>query len=393
MMVQRQARRILLGVSGGIAAYKIPELVRMLIKEGCDVRVILTPSAEKFVTVETLQTLSGNPVYTGVFEPVFLERGHTELARWADLFCVAPVTANTLAKLALGAADNLLTTTWLAATCPKLLVPAMNTEMLGAAATQRNIETLRRHGVFILPTDVGELACKTVGPGRLPELEIILEAILKLSGTRSLVGKDIVISAGATQEAIDDVRVITNRSSGRMGIELAREAARRGGDVTLLLGHSDVEPPAGIRVERAQSVEELGGLYRKHAAHADIFIAAAAVGDYLPERQEGKLKRGGDLHLDMHAAPDLIASIAQQRARSQVLIGFALEPSASDEPAALKKLKEKNLDAIFLNSIDAMGAEGAGGVGLTRTGVRHAFEAKPKSELAADFWNWAETIK
>lgn len=391
-MIQPRARRILLGVSGGIAAYKIPELVRLLVKEGCEVKVILTPSAEKFVTAETLQTLSGNPVYTGVFEPVFLEQGHTELARWADLFCVAPVTANTLAKLALGAADNLLTTTWLAATGPKLLAPAMNSDMLAAPATQRNIETLRRHGVFVLPSDVGELACKTVGPGRLPEPDVILEAILKLSGPGTLLGKDIVISAGATQEAIDDVRVITNRSSGRMGIELAREAARRGADVTLLLGHTDVEPPSGIRVERAQSVEELGELYKKHAAHADIFVAAAAVGDYLPDRLSGKIKHGGDLHLDLRAAPDLIASIAHPRARQQVLIGFALEPSTADEPAALKKLKEKNLDAIFLNSLDAMGAAGAAGVGLTRAGGRRAFAEKPKAELAADFWSWAETI-
>lgn len=391
-MVQAGKRRILLGVSGGIAAYKIPELVRMLVKEGCEVRVILTPHAEKFVTVETLQTLSGNPVYTGVFEPVFLEEGHTELARWADLFCVAPVTANTLAKLTLGAADNLLTTTWLAATCVKLLVPAMNTEMLGAEATQRNIETLRRHGVFVMPTDVGELACKTVGPGRLPDLESILEAMLRLSGPRSLQGKDIVISAGATQEAIDDVRVITNRSSGRMGVALAREASRRGGDVTLLLGHADVEPPAGVRVERAESVTDLGELYKKHAAHADIFVAAAAVGDYLPERHPGKIQQAGGLRLDFKDAPDLIAAIARSRARTQVLIGFALEASAADEAAALKKLQEKNLDAIFLNSVAAMGAEGSGGVGLTRAGGRHAFESKPKPALAADFWNWAETL-
>ena len=382
-------KKILLGVSGGIAAYKIPELVRLLVKEHCQVKTILTQNATRFCTKDTIAALSGDSVYTGIFEPAFLEEGHTELAKWPDVFVVAPATANTIAKLALGVADNLLSTTCLASNAPKLIVPSMNTDMYDADALQRNLNTLRSKHVEVMPPDVGDLACKTYGVGRMPDPSSIVESIFRAAGPRSLQGKCVVVSAGATIEPLDDVRVITNRSSGKMGAALARAAFRMGADVSLILGRSEVCPLPPVAVVHAESIESFRAAYAKLAPKADYFVAAAAVGDFVPaEPKRGKMKRGaGNLTLQLRPSPDLLAEISKRKRRGQTFVGFALEPKLDESPA-LSKLKDKNLDAVFLNRIDAMGGDQNGGVAMTASGKRRVFKRMHKALLAEKLWEW-----
>ncbi len=382
-------KRVLLGVSGGIAAYKIPELVRLLVKSGCSVKTILTDSAAHFCAKDAIAALSGDSVYTGVFEPVFLDEGHTELAKWPDVIVVAPATANTIAKLALGVADNLLTTTYLASAAPKLIVPSMNTRMYDADALQKNLSEMRAGGALTMPPDVGDLACRTYGVGRMPEPANIIEAAFRASGSRPLDGKRVIISAGASVESIDDVRTITNRSSGKMGAALARAAYRLGADVTLILGRAAVCPLPPVKIIPVESIRDFREAYAETQPYADYLIATAAIGDFVPAKKiKGKIRRGNlPLRLELSPSPDLIAEVARKKQHGQTIVGFALE-SELNERAARQKLREKKLDAIFLNSAAAMGADRNGGVALSAAGDRRVFRTVSKLDLAGQLWLW-----
>lgn len=387
-------KKVLLGVSGGIAAYKIPELVRLFAKAGCAVKTIMTEHATRFCTRESVAALSGDAVYTGIFEPVFLEEGHTELAKWPDVFVVAPATANTVAKLALGVADNLLTTTCLASVAPKLIVPSMNTAMYDADALRENLAALKQRGAHILTPDVGDLACKTYGVGRMPDPAAIVEAAFRAAGVRPLKGKRVVISAGASAESIDDVRILTNRSGGKMGVALARAAYRLGADVTLILGRSCVCPVPPVEIVPVESIASFQDAYRRLMPGADYVVAAAAIGDFLPAgKAKGKIKRAtAPTDLKLSPAPDLIAEAARKKRTGQTFVGFALE-SELNEAAAKTKLRDKKLDAIFLNSAKAMGSDQNGGVALSAHGKRKAFRTIGKLELAEQLWVWILSLR
>ena len=382
-------KKILLGVSGGIAAYKIPELVRLFLKENCLVKTILTENALRFCAKDAVAALSGGSVYSGLFEPVFLDEGHTELAAWPDVIVVAPATANTIAKLAMGIADNLLTATCLASPRPRLIVPSMNTEMYNADALQKNLGALTDRGDSVLPPDVGDLACKTYGVGRMPDLTVIVEAAHRTAGPSRLRGRRVLISAGASVEPIDDVRVMTNRSSGKMGTALAKIAYRMGADVTLVLGKSEVCPLPPVDIRRADTIESFQKLYADLAPSSDFFLAAAAIGDFVPAgRRRGKIPRSsGKYSLELVSSPDLLAGIARRKSKIQKTIGFSLQ-TRLDPAAARAKLRQKHLDAIFLNQTSAMESDQNAGIALSGAGGRRAFERMPKAELAGKLWEW-----
>ena len=382
-------KKILLGVSGGIAAYKIPELVRLLVKESAIVKTILTESSTRFCTKEAIAALSGDSVYSGLFEPVFLDEGHTELAKWPDVFVVAPATANTIAKLSLGVADNLLTTTYLASQSPKLIVPSMNTDMYDADALQKNLKILGSRGAFVLPPDIGELACKTYGIGRMPDPHVIVEAVFRTAGPSPLKGKRVVVSAGGTIEPLDDIRFLTNRSSGKMGVALARAAYRMGAEVSLIIGRSSVCPLPPVTIIHVDTIESFQSAYARLAPQADYFVAAAAIGDFIPVKKvKGKLDRtNGGFNLEFKSSEDLLAEISKKKKRNQKMVGFALETDL-DETSARAKLRDKHLDAIFLNQSTAMGADVNGGVALSPGGKRQVFKSMPKQDLAQNLWEW-----
>lgn len=350
---------IVVGVTAGIAAYKICQLVSSLKKQGNEVHVIMTKEAEKFVTPLTFQTLSNQKVITDMFTVDYTpDVHHISLAKKADLFVVAPATANIIAKIAHGLADDMLTTTFLAATCPKLIVPAMNTNMLNNPITQDNIATCQKYGMHIMCSDAGYLACGDVGAGRLPEPEEIEDAIASLIETdRYLNGKHVVITAGATQEEIDPVRYITNHSSGKMGYALAKEARNAGARVTLISGKTNLTKPYGVDVVNVTSAADMTKSVIDNFEKADVVIMSAAVADYTPiEKAEQKIKKtDGDLSLALKRTQDILLTIGQKKREDQIVIGFAMETEHLLENAA-KKLQEKNANYIIANSIREPGA-------------------------------------
>ena len=350
---------IVVGVTAGIAAYKICQLVSSLKKQGNEVHVIMTKEAEKFVTPLTFQTLSNQKVITDMFTVDYTpDVHHISLAKKADLFVVAPATANIIAKIAHGLADDMLTTTFLAATCPKLIVPAMNTNMLNNPITQDNIATCQKYGMHIMCSDAGYLACGDVGAGRLPEPEEIEDAIASLIETdRYLNGKHVVITAGATQEEIDPVRYITNHSSGKMGYALAKEARNAGARVTLISGKTNLTKPYGVDVVNVTSAADMAKSVIDNFEKADVVIMSAAVADYTPiEKSEQKIKKtDGDLSLALKRTQDILLTIGQKKREDQIVIGFAMETEHLLENAA-KKLQEKNANYIIANSIREPGA-------------------------------------
>ena len=346
---------IVVGVTAGIAAYKICQLVSSLKKQGNEVHVIMTKEAEKFVTPLTFQTLSNQKVITVDYTP---DVHHISLAKKADLFVVAPATANIIAKIAHGLADDMLTTTFLAATCPKLIVPAMNTNMLNNPITQDNIATCQKYGMHIMCSDAGYLACGDVGAGRLPEPEEIEDAIASLIETdRYLNGKHVVITAGATQEEIDPVRYITNHSTGKMGYALAKEARNAGARVTLISGKTNLTKPYGVDVVNVTSAADMAKSVIDNFEKADVVIMSAAVADYTPiEKAEQKIKKtDGDLSIVLKRTQDILLTIGQKKREDQIVIGFAMETEHLLENAA-KKLQEKNANYIIANSIREPGA-------------------------------------
>lgn len=350
---------IVVGVTAGIAAYKMCQLVSSLKKQGNEVHVIMTKEAEKFVTPLTFQTLSSQKVITDMFTVDYTpDVHHISLAKKADLFVVAPATANIIAKIAHGIADDMLTTTFLASTCPKMIVPAMNTNMLNNPITQDNIATCQKYGMHIMCSGAGYLACGDVGAGRLPEPEEIEDAIASLVETdRYLQGRHVVITAGATQEEIDPVRYITNHSTGKMGYALAKEARNAGAKVTLISGKTNLPQPYGVDVVNVISAADMRECVVNNFEKADVVIMSAAVADYTPiEKADHKIKKAeGDLSIALKRTQDILLTIGKRKREDQVVIGFAMETENLLENAA-KKLQEKNANYIIANSIREPGA-------------------------------------
>ena len=350
---------VIVGVTGGIAAYKACALVSMLKKAGHDVHVLMTKSAQEFVTPLTFQTLSANRVITDMFsvdyEP---DVHHVSLAKKADAFVVAPATADFIAKAANGIADDMLTTTFLAAYCPKLVVPAMNTHMLANPATQDNLRRLKKYGIHIMESDAGYLACGDVGKGRMPEPAEIADALSTLLyPDKFLAGKQVLITAGGTQEAIDPVRCITNHSTGRMGYALARAARNAGAAVTLVSGKTDLPAPYGVHMVPVVSAKDMADAVLSVSDGMDAIIMAAAVADYTPVKtaDEKIKKEEGGLQIDLCRTTDILKELGRRKHEGQVLIGFAME-TENLYANAQKKLVEKNADFIAANSLRDKGA-------------------------------------
>ena len=344
--------RILLGVSGGIAAYKATELTRRLRDAGADVRVVLTENAARFVTALTFQALSGQPVRSGLWdEAAEAAMGHIELARWAQRILIAPASADLIARLAHGLADDLLTTLCLASTAPLALAPAMNQQMWAHAATQANLGVLRSRGAVVLGPGSGSQACGEFGAGRLLEADAIVAELMALHGGKLLAGTRVLVSAGPTFEDIDPVRYLGNRSSGRMGFAVAQAAAEAGASVQLVAGPVHLPTPAGVARSDVRSAREMHATVMQHVPQCDIFISAAAVGDYRPaEIAAHKLKKtGGALALTLTENPDILAEVAALKKRP-FLVGFAAE-TQNLRTYARAKLERKKLDLIAANRV------------------------------------------
>ena len=357
--------RILLGVAGGIAAYKACELLRLFSESGDEVTVVPTRNALAFVGETTWAALSGRPVHTEVVESAH-EVPHVRLGREADLVVVAPATADLLARAASGRADELLTNVLLTARCPVLFAPAMHTEMWLHPATQANVATLRAHGCVVLDPAAGRLTGADTGPGRLPDPDDIHQVALSLVGDeatlaavrrRDLAGRSVVISGGGTHEALDPVRFLGNASSGRQGIALARAAALRGARVTLVAANVSAAMPSSVEVERVVSTGDLGEAVRAHAQHADIIVMAAAPADFTPvTTSAGKIKKDGEsgLTLELTQTMDVLKTISHERPREQVIVGFAAETAGSPEELlrlGREKLARKGCDLLVCNDV------------------------------------------
>ncbi|MCC3764401.1 bifunctional phosphopantothenoylcysteine decarboxylase/phosphopantothenate--cysteine ligase CoaBC [Glycomyces sp. TRM65418] len=398
---------IVLGVSGGIAAYKACILLRLLKESGHDVTVIPTEAALKFVGEATWEALSGHQVASGVFSDVS-EVKHVRLGRHADLVVVAPATADLLARAAHGRADDLLTSTLLTATCPVVFAPAMHTEMWEHAATRANVATLRERGAHVVEPDSGRLTGADTGPGRLPEPESLF-ALVKgflarpstadartgadaepIAGTRDLAGRKVLVTAGGTREPIDPVRFIGNHSSGRQGIALAAAAAARGADVHLIAAHLDAPLPAGISVERVSTTGELYDATVKAAAEADAAVLAAAPADFTPKTSsDRKLKRKGDLELALTATPDIAAAVGRAKRDGQVLVVFAAETHDGPEHAKAKR-EAKGADLVVLNDVSGGAVFGAAENSVTvfdERGEVDALARASKEAVADAIWD------
>jgi phosphopantothenoylcysteine decarboxylase/phosphopantothenate--cysteine ligase len=350
--MERNGQRIILGITGGIAAYKMPQLIRLLQKDGIDVTVVLTPNARGLVGEEAIRVVSKHPVYCedrpGQSPH---EMAHIELAKWAQFLLICPATANTIAKLALGIADNLVTTLALSFEGRRLLIaPAMNTNMWQNKATQDNIAALKSRGAMVLPVDSGELACGDEGPGRLPPLETIVDFVAIASLPRLLTGKKVLISSGPTVEPVDAVRLITNRSSGKMGAALARAALLSGAEVCVVSGPAKCPPPAGCLVVHVNTALEMKSALEAEFDNCDICIMAAAVSDFRPKKFIPGKKHRSDAEWSIKcvANPDIAAALGAQKTK-QFLVGFSLDMDA-DVSSARKKMTLKNCDMIIVNS-------------------------------------------
>ncbi len=348
---------IVLGVTGGIAAYKAAELVRLFVKGGAEVHVLMTASARQFVTPLTFQTLSRNPVHTDLFNCIEeQEIGHISLADRADLIVIAPATANTIGKIATGIADDLLTTTVMATKAPVLIAPAMNSNMYHNPLYRLNEDRLREHGYLFVDPVKGMLACGWEGEGKLQDPSVIyLEALAALT-QKDLHGERLLVTAGPTQEELDPVRYLSNHSSGKMGYAIAGAAHRRGAEVILVTGPVCLEPPHGVTIFRVVSAAQMREVALREFAKSTIIVKAAAVADYRPEvRAESKLKKkGASLDLTLTQNPDILAEMGKIK-EERILVGFAAE-TASLKENSLKKLREKNLDLIVANDVTLEGA-------------------------------------
>ncbi|GAB4092615.1 bifunctional phosphopantothenoylcysteine decarboxylase/phosphopantothenate synthase [Flaviaesturariibacter terrae] len=349
-------KKILIGITGSIAAYKIPMLVRLLVKEGAEVRVLMTDAAKDFVSELTLSTLSKSAVLSKLFDEGAWAN-HVALGRWADVFVLAPLSCNTLGKMATGQCDNLLLATWLSATCPVLVAPAMDEDMWQHGSTRANLEKLRSWGVQVLPAEHGELASGLIGEGRMAEPETIRDRLARFFAVRGqLAGKKVLVTAGPTYEAIDPVRFIGNHSSGKMGYALAEELAFRGAEVRLVSGPVSLPAPQGVELVRTESAQAMYDACLE--AHGyDIAVMAAAVADYTPVTvSEQKIKKTeGALTLSLKKTADILGTLGARKTDRQLLVGFALETENEAENAR-QKLQRKGADLLVLNSLNDAGA-------------------------------------
>ena len=391
-----KGKKIILGITGSIAAYKAAFLVRLLVKNGADVKVIMTPTAREFIAPLTLSTLSGHPVLIDLFQKNSGQwTNHVDLGLWADLMIVAPVTANTLAKMATGTADNLLLTVYLSARCPVILAPAMDMDMFLHPTTQSNLETLKENRNLIIDASVGELASGLSGQGRMEEPEQILHEIVEFFDKKSpelpLKGNKILVTAGPTHEAIDPVRFVGNYSSGKMGVALADSLAAKGAEVYLVAGPMSVQTDSisGYKLYNVTSAEEM---YQKSVElfpEMDGAILSAAVSDFTPlESSDKKIKsKQEDLVIRLKPTKDIAAKLGQLKSGKQWLVGFALE-THDEVQNAQDKLKKKNLDLIILNSLKDQGAGFGGDTNkisiIDRQGKIELFGLKSKTEVAKD---------
>ena len=387
-----KGKHIILGVTGRIAAYKAATLTRLLVKEGASVKVVMTPLAKEFITPLTMATLSKSPIMVDFYNP---ENGdwnsHVDLGLWADLYLIAPASANTIGKMAGGIADNLLLTTYLSAKCPVMVAPAMDLDMYKHPVTQRNLKVLQSFGNIIIEPESGELASGLIGKGRMEEPERIVAFIADyFARQEDFKGKKVVVTAGPTYEKIDPVRFIGNYSSGKMGLAIAEEFAGRGAEVVLVCGPVNLKTshPAIRRVD-VESAVQMYEVTSKEFVNSDVAVLSAAVADFTPkEKADHKIKRGkDDLLLELLPTKDIAAELGRIKTASQLLVGFALETN-DEEVNALSKMQRKNLDMIVLNSLNDKGAGFSVDTNkvtiLDKAGDKTVYELKTKVEVAKD---------
>lgn len=354
-----KGKTVVLGVTGGIAAYKIASLASMLVKQHADVQVIMTENATNFITPITFETLTGNKCLVDTFDRNFqFQVEHVALAKRADIFMIAPATANVIAKVAHGLADDMLTTTFLACKKPKYIVPAMNTQMYENPITQDNLDICRRYGMHVVEPASGYLACGDTGAGKMPEPELLMEYIMQeLAFEKDMAGKKVLVTAGPTREAIDPVRYITNHSTGKMGYAIAQAAAGRGAEVTLVSGPVNLKAPLGVKLVPVTSAGEMFQAVTEASSMQDVIVKAAAVADYRPKYvgTEKTKKKDGDMNLEMERTDDILAWLGAHRQPGQVLCGFSMETENMLENSQAK-LEKKNVDMIAANNLKTAGA-------------------------------------
>lgn len=354
-----KGKTVVLGVTGGIAAYKIASLASMLVKQHADVQVIMTENATNFITPTTFETLTGNKCLVDTFDRNFqFQVEHVALAKRADIFMIAPATANVIAKVAHGLADDMLTTTFLACKKPKYIVPAMNTQMYENPITQDNLDICRRYGMHVVEPASGYLACGDTGAGKMPEPELLMEYIMQeLAFEKDMARKKVLVTAGPTREAIDPVRYITNHSTGKMGYAIAQAAARRGAEVTLVSGPVNLKAPLGVNLVPVTSAGEMFRAVTEASSSQDVIIKAAAVADYRPKYvgTEKTKKKDGDMNLEMERTDDILAWLGNHRQTGQVLCGFSMETENMLENSQAK-LEKKHVDMIVANNLKTAGA-------------------------------------
>jgi phosphopantothenoylcysteine decarboxylase/phosphopantothenate--cysteine ligase len=387
-----KGKKILLAITGSIAAYKSVFIVRQLIKSGAEVKVVMTPSAKQFVTPLTLSTLSKNEVITELSENDSWSN-HVMLGRWADLMLIAPLSCNTLSKMVSGLCDNLLMAVYLSATCPVVVAPAMDEDMWNHLTTKENIKKIKENGNWVLPVGEGELASGLTGAGRMAEPEFIIQWVESyFSKAKSFTGKKVLVTAGPTQEAIDPVRYISNHSSGKMGIAIAEEFCRRGAKVILVCGPTNETLPSQIQIIKVTSASQMYDACIKEFGESDIAVMCAAVSDYtVTNISDKKIKKENEsIVLELEKTKDILFALGSTKKKHQFLVGFALETN-DEKQNAIKKLHGKNADMIVLNSLNDAGA----GFGhstnkitiFDKKGGEHPFEIKSKSSVATDILN------
>lgn len=353
-----QGKHIVLGVTGSIAAYKIASLASMLKKQDADVTVIMTSNAANFINPITFESLTGNKCLIDTFDRNFqYSVEHVSLAKQTDVFMIAPASANVIARTAHGMADDMLTTTFLACECPKIVVPAMNTRMYRNPIVQDNMKVLESYGIEVITPAIGYLACGDTGEGKMPEPELLLEYIIKALQPKDMKGMKVLVTAGPTREKIDPVRYITNHSTGKMGYAIARAAMMRGAEVTLVTGRTEIAPPVGVHAIEIVSAADMAEAVKECAHKQDIIIKAAAVADYRPKNtaDEKMKKKDDDMTLELERTEDILGFLGSHKRKGQFLCGFSMETENMIENSR-EKLEKKNLDLIVANNLKEQGA-------------------------------------
>ncbi len=390
--MQLKGKRILLGVTGSIAAFKIPLLARLLVKEGAEVKVVMTESSKDFVTPHTLSVVTNNPVYSTFYSQDGVWQNHVDLGLWADLMVIAPASANTMAKMAHGLCDNLLLSVYLSAHCSVMIAPAMDADMFSHPATQENLKKLKNFGYEIIGPAMGELASGLTGWGRMEEPEFIFgKIILHFNRDKDFNQKKVLITCGPTREAIDPVRFLSNRSSGKMGLAIAHEFENRGADVTVIAGPGVLKPESFTgKFISVESASEMHQVCMENFSDSEIIIMAAAVADFTianPGKEKIKKSKAESLTLNLSPTPDILTELGKKKKKKQFLAGFALE-SNNEIKNAVNKLEKKNLDMIVLNSIHDAGAGFEHDTNkitiISRSKKKISFPLKSKSDAAKD---------